>query len=161
MARPSYRVFERRDIVATRVQAHFENLRQIQRNAVYVIDIEQAVNRSIRGPYAEEISFVVGQFLLQLTRQVGNPQQLLRSQLQHVAYSLGSLSETKNSDTQSSLLRHYWPNCAQDSPTETQKLMRHLKRSSYVCWTKKGSGIKNGRFSMRGKYRSRVACCGD
>ncbi|MCB1663440.1 MAG: type II secretion system minor pseudopilin GspJ [Pseudomonadales bacterium] len=131
----SYRVLNAVILSQQGVQAHSENLRQIQRAMLFMsLDIEQAVNRSIRGPYAEEIpSFVVGQgeYLLQLTRQGWrNPQQLLRSQLQRVAYSLGSLpSETKNSDTQRSLLRHYWPNLdqAQDSQPKTQKLMSGIE----------------------------------
>lgn len=131
----SYRVLNTVILSQNRVQVHTDNLRHLQRAMLLLsLDIEQAVNRSIRGPYAEKIASMVtdqGDYLLQFTRTGWrNPLALPRSNLQRVAYELGFQGREEDNraadkDQQPSLLRHYWPvlDQAQDSLPQTQTLL--------------------------------------
>lgn len=146
----SYRVLNTVILSQNRVQVHTDNLRHLQRAMLLLsLDIEQAVNRSIRGPYAEKIASMVadeGDYLLQFTRTGWrNPLALPRSNLQRVAYELGSHgSEEDNGsadkDRQLSLLRHYWPvlDQAQDSVPQTQTLLTDVTEVEFRFMDKGG-----------------------
>lgn len=131
----AYRVLDTVMASQYSVQDHSEGLRRLQRSMLLLsLDIEQAVNRSVRGPYGEEMPGMIsgqGDYLLELTRQGWrNPLHLPRSDLQRVAYALQSQQEDSNeSDDGLSLVRHYWRvlDQAQDSEPKTQKLISDIE----------------------------------
>ncbi len=130
----AYRIF---DVVITsqsRITEHSESLRQWQRAMLLLSsDIEQLVNRPVRAEYGDEKGalLVDEDYFLEFTRQGWrNPLDLKRSNLQRVAYSLGSITGDKylagDSDSKKvHLLRHYWPvlDRPQDARPVTQLLI--------------------------------------
>lgn len=147
----SYRVLDTVILSQDRVQAHADNLRHLQRAMLLMsLDIEQAVNRSIRGPYAEEVASMVageGDYLLQLSRTGWrNPLALARSNLQRVAYELGMQQDSEGDASiyekqELSLLRHYWPvlDQGQDSLPQTQTLLSEVDNAEFRFLDQRGN----------------------
>lgn len=130
----AYRVLETVILSQQSIASHSGNLRQIQRAMLLIsLDIEQAVNRSIRGAYDdEELSMQSGkgEYLLEFTRQGWrNPLKAPRSSMLRVAYKLGSaVDEDENEGLGLTLYRHYWSvlDRAQDTEPKTQRLLRDV-----------------------------------
>lgn len=128
----SYRVLDITILSQTQIERHDTRLRALER-AMHVIDldIEQLIDRPIRDNYADELASPIApssQYALEFTRQGWrNPLQLPRSQLQRVAYELGSTSDGDEA-TGPHLLRHYWTvlDRAQDSEPRTQVLLKDI-----------------------------------
>lgn len=98
-----------------RVTAHADALRDLQRSLWFIaMDMNQLVMRDVRKPDNKRLPAVIADsddFLLQFTRQgLRNPLLTARSDLERVAYSLGS-SQAKLSIRKKrgkDLLRHTW-----------------------------------------------------
>ena len=128
----AYRVLD--VVIRSQVQvaAQDEKIRALER-AMHIIsaDFEQLANRPIRDNYADPLGALLApheSYAIEFTRQGWrNPLQLPRSQLQRVAYELGSVSDN-NDETGTHLLRHYWTvlDRAQDSEPRTQVLLKNI-----------------------------------
>jgi general secretion pathway protein J len=137
----AYRMLDMVILSQTRVENHSEALRKIER-AMQLIsaDFEQLVDRPVRDNYEDKLPAVIApqdNFLIEFTRQGWrNPLQLPRSQLQRVAYELGSGNDANSSNHNNGdnggngnqLLRHYWQvlDRAQDSKPRTQVLLQNI-----------------------------------
>lgn len=128
----AYRMLDIIILSQSRVESHLETLRKTERAMQLVsMDFEQLVNRPVRGNYDDKLAAVLSpqqDYLIEFTRQGWrNPLQLPRSQLQRVAYELGSLN-SNDDDTGTHLLRHYWNvlDRAQDSEPTTQVLLKNV-----------------------------------
>lgn len=128
----AYRVLDLAILSQGQIESHDDKLRSLER-AMHIIamDVEQSINRPIRDNYADELGALLApsdNYTLEFTRQGWrNPLQLPRSQLQRVAYELGSL-DNEDSSTNIHLLRHYWKvlDRAQDSEPQTQVLLKNI-----------------------------------
>jgi len=91
-------------IAREQTEAHSKDLQQLQLTMNWLTrDIEQAVDRGVRGEYGDPLSAMIGNdfegYLIELTRDGWrNPANQLRSNLQRVAYAV---KEHK-------LIRAYW-----------------------------------------------------
>ncbi|EGG99339.1 General secretion pathway protein J [gamma proteobacterium IMCC2047] len=134
----AYRMLDIVILSQAKVTAHQQQIRTLER-AMHIIshDFSQLVARPVRDNYGESLAPLVtdqGSFLVEFTRQGWrNPLQLPRSQLQRVAYELGSEPASTNDQYQQMnrtvhLLRHYWTvlDRAQESTPRTQVLMRNI-----------------------------------
>lgn len=137
----AYRVLDVIISSQARIEEHSKALRQWQRAMLIIgADIEQMLNRPIRGAYADEEKAlqVDGDYTLEFTR-LGwrNPLQRKRSELQRVAYSLDSIGiisngdeyiETGVDDQAIHLLRYHWSmlDRPQDAKPETQILIQNV-----------------------------------
>ncbi|MEH6357424.1 MAG: type II secretion system minor pseudopilin GspJ [Pseudomonadales bacterium] len=134
----AYRMLDMIILSQTRVESHTDTLRKTERAMQLIsMDFEQLVDRPVRDNYENKLAAVLSpqqNYLIEFTRQGWrNPLQLPRSQLQRVAYELGSLSNNDRSasasnDTGTHLLRHYWNvlDRAQDSEPRTQVLLKNV-----------------------------------
>lgn len=136
----AYRMLDMIILSQSRVESHTETLRKTERAMQLVsMDFEQLVDRPVRDNYDDKLAAVLSpqqDYLIEFTRQGWrNPLQLPRSQLQRVAYELGSLSNddssiASNNENNSGphLLRHYWNvlDRAQDSEPRTQVLLKNV-----------------------------------
>lgn len=98
-----------------RVAAHADALRDLQRSLWFMaMDMNQLVMRDVRKPDDKRSPAVMADsddFLLQFTRQgLRNPLLMARSELERVAYSLGSSQKkpSKGKKRGKDLLRHTW-----------------------------------------------------
>ena len=130
----AYRVLDIIILSQSQVAVHDEKMRKLER-AMYMIsaDFQQLANRPIRGNYADTVAAFIApneDYAIEFTRQGWrNPLQLPRSQLQRVAYELGSIGDGKDvSEIGTHLLRHYWTvlDRAQDSEPRTQLLIKNV-----------------------------------
>lgn len=135
----SYRMLDIVILSQGKVESHQKQIRTLER-AMHIIsnDFEQLIERPIRDNYGDTLKALVTDqenYLIEFTRQGWrNPLQLPRSQLQRVAYELGSAPDKSDnrfeqpSDSGVHLLRHYWPvlDRPQDSEPQTQVLMRNI-----------------------------------
>ena len=128
----TYRMLDLVILSQRQVEVHDNRLQALER-AMHVIamDIEQVINRPVRDNYADELGALIApnaDYALEFTRQGWrNPLQLPRSQLQRVAYELGSIDSDDNTSGPH-LLRHYWTvlDRAQESQPRTQVLLRNI-----------------------------------
>lgn len=135
----AYRMLDIVILSQSKVTAHQQQIRTLER-AMHIIshDFSQLVARPVRDNYGETLAPLAtdqDSFLVEFTRQGWrNPLQLPRSQLQRVAYELGSEPVSTNSQYQQPinravhLLRHYWTvlDRAQESTPHTQVLIRNI-----------------------------------
>jgi general secretion pathway protein J len=136
----AYRMLDMIILSQVRVDSHTETLRKTERAMQLIsMDFEQLVDRPIRDNYADKLAAILSpqqDYLIEFTRQGWrNPLQFPRSQLQRVAYELGSISNSDSNNGASNessngthLLRHYWNvlDRAQDSQPRTQVLLKNV-----------------------------------
>lgn len=116
-----YRVLSTMVNSQDRVAAHADALRDLQRSLWFIaMDMNELVMRDVRQPDDKRSPALVaesGNYLLQFTRQgLRNPLLATRSELERVAYSLGSAPDSFNNTRKKplgkarakSLLRHTW-----------------------------------------------------
>lgn len=128
----AYRVLDVAILSQGQIETHDNKLRSLER-AMHIIamDVEQLINRPVRDNYADELGALLApseHYALEFTRQGWrNPLQLPRSQLQRVAYGLGSI-DNKDGSTSTHLLRFYWKvlDRAQDSEPLAQVLLKNI-----------------------------------
>ena len=133
----SYRVLNVVILSQSQVSVHDEKIRTLER-AMHIIsaDFEQLANRPVRDNYADTLAALIAphdNYAIEFTRQGWrNPLQLPRSQLQRVAYELGSIANDSD-EAGTHLLRHYWTvlDRAQDSEPRTQERYRRSAHSFY------------------------------
>jgi len=128
----AYRVLDIVILSQSKVATHDDSLRTLER-AMHIIsaDFEQITSRPVRDNYDDQLGAFLApheNYAVEFTRQGWrNPLQLPRSQLQRVAYELGSAPGDKD-DEGTHLLRHYWTvlDRAQDSEPRTQLLLKNI-----------------------------------
>lgn len=128
----SYRVLNVVILSQSQLSVHDEKIRTLER-AMHIIsaDFEQLANRPVRDNYADTLAALIAphdNYAIEFTRQGWrNPLQLPRSQLQRVAYELGSIANDSD-EAGTHLLRHYWTvlDRAQDSEPRTQVLLKDI-----------------------------------
>ncbi|MEZ5435747.1 MAG: type II secretion system minor pseudopilin GspJ [Pseudomonadales bacterium] len=114
-----YRVLSTMVDSQDRITAHVDALRELQRSLRFIaMDMNQLVMRDVRMPddkRSPALESDSGDYLLQFTRQgLRNPLLSTRSDLERVAYSLGSAPydasnrQQKKRGKGKSLLRHTW-----------------------------------------------------
>lgn len=137
-----YRVLSAMVQTQERVVSHAEDLRELQR-AMWIMaaDLEQVVMRDVKGDFRERLPAMVSNeddSVLQFTRQgLRNPLLLNRSDLQRVAYALGSepvsdsghAASSRSGQTESRhLLRQVWGalDRISDTRVDTQVLLHDV-----------------------------------
>ncbi len=108
-----YRVLSTMVDSQDRVAAHADALRDLQRSLWFIaMDMNQLVMRDVRKPDDKRSPALIAgsdDFILQFTRQgLRNPLLDARSDLERVAYSVGSSNRSGRRSKGKSLLRHTW-----------------------------------------------------